>query len=125
MASPACFGATRSCEARAARAQQSIPAEKLANWEPVDDHALLVWTLHDPRAHLVRLEHPIPGLLSAPTILLVTRNHARNVCACGHDEVIVPGSGAARIASIRYLSEKRTAELDPGDRAGQPRAIFT
>jgi hypothetical protein len=80
----------------------------------VDDHALLVWTLHDSRAHLVELDHAIRGLLDAPTVYLVTRDRDPNISACGHDEVIVPGLGTARIRSIRYLSAKRTAELDPG-----------
>ena len=111
---PGTFAANAVCEARAARAQESIPAERVANWEPVDDHALLIWTLHDSRAHLVELDHPVRGLTDAPTVYLVTRDRDPNVSACGHDEVIVPGAGAAGIRSIRYLSEKRTAELDPG-----------
>jgi Family of unknown function (DUF6491) len=100
--------------AGAAGAQDSIPAARLANWEPVDEQTLLVWTLHDSRAHLVRLDHPIQGLLDAATIVLVTPSTYPNICACGLEELMVPGAGAARITSVRYLSEKRTAELDPG-----------
>lgn len=125
MACPATLAAGADCEARALRAHESIRAEDLANWEPVDDHTLLVWTLHDPRAHLVSLEHSIPGLRGAPTVILVTPRHDPNVCACGHDAVLVPGGGAARISSIRYLSEKRTAELDPGGATSRARTSFT
>lgn len=120
LAGPCALAATAGCEARAVRAQESIPVEKLANWEPVDDHTLLVWTVSDSRAHLVRLDHAIPGLRGAPIVFLVTRDHGRNVCACGRDEVMVPGGGTALITSIRYLSEKRTAELDPDAGVGMP-----
>lgn len=118
------LAATPGCEAHALRARESIPAERLANWEPVDDHTLLVWTLHDSRAHLVELSRPVPGLVDAPTVYMVTRDHDPNVYACGHDEVIVPGGGTARIISIRYLSERRTAELDSAG-AGASRASIT
>ncbi len=101
--------ATPGCEART---RESIPAERLADWEPLDDHTLLVWTLNDARAHLLTLDRPLPGLLGAPTLFLVTHDHRRDISPCGQDEVVVPGSGAARITAIRYLSEKRTAELD-------------
>lgn len=114
LAFPASYAATAGCHARAVRAQDSIPAASLANWEPVDEQALLVWTLHDSRAHLVRLDHPIPGLLDAATIFLVTHSADPNIYACGPDELLVPGVGAARIISVQYLSEKRTAELAPG-----------
>ena len=121
---PCTFAATPDCEVRALRAQESIPAEQLADWEPVDDHSLLVWTLHDSRAHLVELSHPVRGLVEALTVYIVTRGHDPNVCACGHDEVVVPGGETARIISIRYLSEKRTAELDAGA-AGASHARIT
>jgi hypothetical protein len=114
LAFPASYPATAGCPARTVRAQDSIAAAKLANWEPVDDQALLVWTLRDSRAYLVRLDHPVPGLLDAATIFLVTRGTDPKICACGRDELLVPGAGAARIISVQYLSEKRTVELDPG-----------
>lgn len=119
LACPSAFAAAQGCEATAARPQDSIRAEELANWEPIDERALLIWTSHDSRAHLVELDRPLPGLLDAPTVFLVTPGHDRTVSACGDDEVLVPGGAVARIISIRYLSEKRTAELDPesGDTA--------
>ena len=123
---PCVFAATPDCEARAVRAQESIPAQRVASWEPLDDHTLLIWTLRDSRAHLVKLDHPVPGLLDAPTVYLLTRDHDPNIYACGHDEVIVPDAGTARISVIRYLSQKRTAELDPdADGASRVRATFT
>ncbi len=117
LACPYALAATPGCQARAARVQESIPAESLASWEPVDDHTLLVWTLHDSRAHLMELDHPIPGLLDAPTVYLITHDREPNVRACSDAGVMVPGGGSARIISIRYLSKKRTAELDPADAA--------
>ena len=114
LAFPASHAATAGCHGRTVGAQDSIPAASLANWEPVDEQALLVWTLHDSRAHLVRLDHPIAGLLDAATIFLVTPSTYPKICACGPEELMVPGVGAARIISVEYLSEKRTAELDRG-----------
>jgi hypothetical protein len=113
LACPGAFARSPHCETRTLHARQSIPAGRLANWAPIDDHTLLIWTLHDSRAYLVELSRPVPGLLDAPGVYLVTHNHDPNVCACDHDEVIVPDGGIARIASIRHLSVKRTAELDP------------
>jgi Family of unknown function (DUF6491) len=112
LAIPAKYAATAG--RHAVGAQDSIPAARLANWEPVDEQTLLVWTLHDSRAHLVTLDHPIQGLLDAATIVLITPSTYPNICACGLEELMVPGGGAARITSVQYLSEKRTAELDPG-----------
>ena len=104
-------------------ARQSIPAQRLANWEPMDDHTLLIWTVDDSRAYLVELSRPVSGLLDASTVYLVTHNHDPNVCACGYDEVMVRNGGIARIASVRHLSEKQTAELDPdGAAANRVRA---
>lgn len=124
LASPAGFAATAVCSARAVHAGDSIPATKLANWEPVDEQAVLVWTVHDSRAHLLRLAHPIPGLRAAAMILLATRGNDPTIRACGHDELLVPGVGTALIVSVQYLSEKRTAALDRG--AASPiRATFT
>jgi hypothetical protein len=114
LAIPAGYAANAGCHAHPVGAQDSIPAARLASWEPVDEQALLVWTVHDSRAHLVRLDHPIAGLLDAATIFLVTRSTDPNIFACGPDELLVPGVGAARIISVQYLSEKRTEELDPG-----------
>jgi hypothetical protein len=116
LAIPASYAATATagCRAHTVGAQDSIPAARLANWEPVDEQALLIWTRHDSRAHLVRLDRPIPGLLDAAIILLVTPSSYPNIGACGSEELMVPGVGAARIISVQYLSEKCTAELDPG-----------
>lgn len=121
---PPALAATSGCRAQAIHAQESIPAERLANWEPVDDRTLLVWTMRDSRAHLVRLDRAIPGLGRASTIFLAAPDGERNICACGHDAVIVPGRGTARIASIQYLSQKRTAELD-GATGRDLRTTFT
>ena len=116
LGSSCAFAADGGCEARAARNREAIPVEALANWEPVDDHTLLIWESTDRRAHLVQLDHPIPGLGTAAVIVLIAGDHDRTISACGHDGVMVEGAGggAARIVSIRYLSARQTAELDPG-----------
>ena len=111
---PAACASTSACKARAVHLHESIHVKTLESWEPLDERTLLIWTTHDTRAHLVRLQHPIPGLASALTIFLVAGEHERTVCACGRDAVMVQGSGLARIVSIRYLSRKQTAQLDAG-----------
>jgi hypothetical protein len=111
---PVVRASSSECEARAVHLHQSIRVETLDSWEPLDERTLLIWTSDDTRAHLVRLEHAIPGLAGAPTIFLVAGEHEHAVCACGRDAVMVQGSGLARIVSIRYLSKKQTAQLDPG-----------
>jgi len=114
MVAPAAYASGSKCEARAAHLDESIPVEMLDSWEPVDERTLLIWTSHDIRAHLVRLQHAVPGLVDATTIFLVTGSHEHAVDACGRDAVMVQGSGRARIASIRYLSTQQTAEFDAG-----------
>lgn len=116
LGSSSAIAADGSCEAQAARNREAIPAEALANWEPVDDHTLLIWESTDRRAHLVQLDHPLPGLATADVIVLIAGDHDRTISACGHDGVMVQGAdgGVARIVSMRYLSARRTAELDRG-----------
>lgn len=109
------------CEARAIRAQQTLLANTLDNWEPLDDHTVLVWTLHSVRAHLLKLETPILGLADADIIHLVDGDHDRLISACGRDGIaVVDDAGVwqvARVVSIELLSKKRTAELESGVRA--------
>lgn len=114
LVSPSALAARGSCEIRAARSQEAIPVEALANWEPLDDRTLLIWSSDEMRAHLVQLDHPIPGLSAADVIVLIAGNHGRTISACGHDGILVQGvgGGVARIVSMRYLSARRTAQLD-------------
>jgi hypothetical protein len=113
LAIPAAYAATAGCHAHTVGAQDSIPAARLANRGPLDEQALLTWTLH-AAAHLVRLDQPIPGLPDAATIFLVTRSADPKICACGPDELLLPGAGAARFFSAQYLCGKRTAQPAPG-----------
>jgi len=122
---PSACASTSACKARAVQLHESIHVKTLESWEPLDERTLLIWTTHDARAHLVRLEHPIPGLASALTIFLVAGEHERVVCACGRDAVMVQGSGLARIVSIRYLSRRQTAQLDAGATAIATRLTVT
>ena len=113
--------ATSGCEARAIRAHQTLLANRLDNWEPLDDHMVLVWTMHSVRAHLLKMETPILGLADADVIHLVDGDHDRLISACGRDGIaVVDDAGVwqvARIASIELLSKRRTAELESGVRA--------
>lgn len=109
---------TSACEIRAIRSQEVLVGASLANWEPVNDRTALVWTGHDTRAHLVRLDRPLYGLTAAPIIDLVDGDDDRCISPCGHDGIkIGDGQGdgtVARIVSIEFLSYRRTLELDPG-----------
>lgn len=110
--------ATSACENRAARSREALVGASLENWEPVNDRTVLIWTGHETRAHLVRLDRSLPGLTAAPMIDLVDGDRDRSISACGHDGIrIGAGQGdgtVARIISIEYLSYSRTVELDPG-----------
>lgn len=112
---------TSRCEARAIRAHQTLFADRLDNWEPLDDRTLLIWTRRSVRAHLIRLEVPLAGLREADVVHLVDGDRDRVISPCGQDGVTI-GDGAggwqvARIVSIELLSKKRTAELDSGTEA--------
>ncbi|HKZ74882.1 MAG TPA: DUF6491 family protein [Steroidobacteraceae bacterium] len=104
---------TESCERRAVLADACIRVESLAEWEPLDDRTLLLRAPDAIRGHLLGLGRPISSLSMSDEIDVVDGDLDRLICPCGHDEILVeelPGS-AAPIASIEYLSEKRTAEL--------------
>lgn len=117
-ATPDVAAAASSCEARAARAHQLLLGRSLDNWEPLNDRTVLIWTRHSRRAHLVRLDRPLEDLTAAAVLVLVDGSHDGRISACGNDGIAIgdgPGIGpVARIVSIELLSEKRTAELDPG-----------
>lgn len=107
------------CEQHAVRERQVLFGGTVDNWEPVNDRTLLIWTGHSQRAHLVKLESPLHGLMAAPIIVLVDGDHDGKISPCGHDGIVL-GDGAngghiADIASIKLLSERRTLQLDPGE----------
>ena len=117
--------ASSSCEQHALREQQVLYGGTLDNWEPVNDHMVLIWANHSPRAHLVKLKNPLQGLMTAPTIVLVDGDHDGRISPCGSDGIILgdgtEGGHIANIVSIKLLSERRAVQLDPSehiDRAG-------
>jgi hypothetical protein len=103
---------TETCEQRAALAHACIPVEALAEWESINDSTLLLWAPEATRAYLIRLTSPIDDLMEAQEVDLADVDSDRLICACGRDGVLDALSGhSARIASIEYLSEQRTAEF--------------
>lgn len=111
--------APSACEARALHGHEALHAGSLANWEPVNDRAVLIWTRHTSRAHLVKLAMPLQGLTSAEIITLVDGDDDQAISPCGHDGLRLGDAAevtrsAVRIVSIELLSAKRTAELDRG-----------
>lgn len=116
LASTRALAATSQCESHAARDHQTLLAWRLANWEPLDNRTVLVWTTHSLRASLVKLARPLDGLTSADIISLVDRDGDGTISACGRDAVTIGDdeSDAVRIVSIRLLSERRTVALDDG-----------
>lgn len=126
-ATPHAAAAASSCEARAAGTHQALLGGSLDNWEPVNDRTVLIWVRHSARARLVRLDRPLEGLATATVVVLVDGDHDGSISACGSDGMAI-GDGprigkVARIVSIRLLSEKRTAELDPGARVMRPESF--
>lgn len=108
--------ATSQCEARAARGHETLLPWTLANWEPLDDRTVVIWTEHSPRASLVKLARPLDGLTSASIITLIAGHGDRTISPCGHDALMIgqDESTVAQIVSITRLSERRTAALDQG-----------
>lgn len=113
------LASTSLCEEHALRSHETLRAEGLANWAPVDDQTVLVWMRHSTRARLVRLSRPIRGLTSAPVIIFVAGNGDHTISACGRDSLTLSydESEKARIVSIQRLSEALTAALDAVDAA--------
>lgn len=89
-----------------------IPVEQLAEWEPLDERSMLVWAQGETRAYLVQIGRPMEELYLVDDIDLADVDSDRLICPCGHDGVVDMASGrSARITSIEYLSEQRTAEM--------------
>lgn len=111
---PTALASTALCEARAVRSHQVLHAERLANWESVDDQTVLVWMRHSTHARLVRLSRPLQGLTSAPVIIFVAGGDDRTISACGRDALMLnyAGSEKAGIVSIQRLPAGLTAALD-------------
>jgi hypothetical protein len=101
------------CEREAARQDRVLAADQLANWEPLDEQAVLIWTGDSLRAYLVRLQRPLPGLTRAPVITLVDADQDKTISACGRDALSLGDDGtAALIVSVQRLSRQRTEELE-------------
>ncbi|GEM_PF-4521667 len=120
-ASRSVSAAVSRCEARAIHRHETLRAGTLANWEPVDDQTVLIWTKHASRAHLVKLAEPLLGLTAADVITLLDGDDDEAISPCGHDglrlgDASEEAASAVRIVSIELLSQKRTAQLDRGAR---------
>lgn len=117
LTAPGAFAGTPLCEARAVRTHQVLLAPSMADWEPVSDRAVVIWTRNSPRASLVTLAGPLRGLTSAAMITLVDGDADRMISPCGRDSLEL-GRGestAVRIVSIQRLSASQTAALDRAD----------
>ena len=109
------------CEGHALRAHQTLAADRLDNWEPLDDQTVLIWVRRSVRARLIRLEAPLADLAEADVIHLIDGDRDNLISPCGRDGIAIGNSAGdwqvARIISVELLSKKRTAELDYGARA--------
>ena len=90
-----------------------ISVEDLAEWEPLDNRSILFSVPGNPRGHLITLATPIEDLRLASELDVIDGDLDGFICAGGVDRVFAAecSCASARIASIEYLSEKRTAEL--------------
>jgi hypothetical protein len=93
-----------------------IRVEDLSEWQPLDDRSILLSAPGNPRSHLLTLAAPIDDLVLAGDIEIVDGDLNGLICADGVDEIFVEecSCSSAKISSIDYLSEKRTAELLAG-----------
>jgi len=97
----------------AASRDACIRVQSLSEWEPLDDRSLLLSPPGSPRSHLITLATPINGLRHAGEIDVIDGDLDGFICPNGVDGILVEEClcASANIASIEYLSEKRTAEL--------------
>jgi hypothetical protein len=93
-----------------------MAVEQLAQWESLDESTVLLWAPNTSRAYLIGLGRPIAELLLVDDIDIADGDSDRLICPCGRDGLVEIGSGhSARIVTIEYLSEQRTAELLGGE----------
>jgi hypothetical protein len=90
-----------------------IRVEDLAEWEPLDNRSILLSVPGQPRGHLITLVAPIEDLRIANDLEVIDGDLNGFICADGVDQVFAAecSCSSASIASIKFLSEKRTAEL--------------
>jgi hypothetical protein len=95
------------------RASACIRVEDLAEWEPIDNRTILLSVPGNRRGYLITLATPIEDLRLADAIDVIDSDLNGFICADGVDEVFAAecSCASASIASIEYLTEKRTAEL--------------
>ena len=97
----------------AASRSACIRVEALSEWEPLDDRSLLLSAPGSSRSHLITLATPINELTQASEIDVIDGDLDGFICPNSVDGILVEEClcASASIASIEYLSEKRTAEL--------------
>jgi len=90
-----------------------IRVEDLAEWDFMDDRSILLSVPGQPRGYLITLVTPMQDLRFAKDIDVIDGDHNGFICADGVDQVNAVGCSLSpvSIASIEYLSERRTAEL--------------
>jgi hypothetical protein len=90
-----------------------IRVEALSDWEPLDDRSILLSAPGSPRSHLITLATPIKDLVLANELDVIDGDLDGFICPDSVDGIYVEEClcASAGIASIEYLSEKRTAEL--------------
>lgn len=90
-----------------------IRVKDLAEWEPLNDRSILLSGPGNPRGHLITLATPIEDLHLASDLDFIDGDLDGFICAGGVDQVFAAecSCASASIASIEYLSERRTAEL--------------
>ncbi len=111
--SPPALVQTSAPQPRTTTDMECVHVRMLAEWQPVDDHTLLLLAPGETRGHLLRITPEIPGLQAANEVDIVDGDLDDLICPHGEDAIVVEecDCGTAVISSIEYLSEQRTAEL--------------
>jgi hypothetical protein len=93
-----------------------IPSKIMAEWQPLDDSSILVWSRDGTHAYLLVVEEPIAGLAAAENIFIYDADLDGLICAGGHDRIATEESArdGASIASIELIGGEWTARRETG-----------
>ena len=70
-------------------------------WQPLDEHHLVLWTSHDDQAYLVTMLIPLTQLRNSERVEFVDVDGDHRLCGADTDKVIVSSSRISEQAPVR------------------------
>lgn len=100
-------------EAIAGEAQDSVRFFRVHYWQPLDEHALVLW-LGREEPYLVTLRERCNGLMKQMTLRIADyQRPGRNTLRAPWSQIITDDGNNCRIESIRALDLERIDDIDP------------